>query len=67
MNPELERMWKGSVMAYLWHYPSINLDGMRKTTKNLVMMVTIWAEIWTRHLTNMSEVILPQATWCHAM
>jgi hypothetical protein len=63
MNHELERIWNGFVTAYLWHSPSIRIDGERKT-KNLVMTATVWADIRWRHLMNMSVLILPNSASC---
>jgi hypothetical protein len=32
VNGELGRMYKEAPIAHLWHYPSICLEGLRKTT-----------------------------------
>jgi hypothetical protein len=32
MTDEMERIWKELVVAVLWYYPSIYLEGMRKIT-----------------------------------
>jgi hypothetical protein len=44
-------MWKEMVVAY---YPEIYLEGLRKTTENL-MIAGLRAEIWTRDLPNMKQ------------
>jgi hypothetical protein len=35
LNDELERVWKEAVVDFLTYCPSICLEGLKKTTKNL--------------------------------
>jgi hypothetical protein len=41
VNDEFERTWKEAVVVFRY-YPSIYLDGLRKTTKNLNLLSVCW-------------------------
>jgi hypothetical protein len=36
VTDEFERMWKEAVVSYLMKYPSIYLDRLKKTKKNII-------------------------------
>jgi hypothetical protein len=52
-------IWKDAVVAYLRSYPGIYLEELRKITKKNPIVLT---EVLTRHLPNMTEMLLPEAT-----
>jgi hypothetical protein len=54
MSSELERTWKGVVMAYSRYYPGICLVRMSKTTKASGLIASVPAEIQTNHFLNTS-------------
>jgi hypothetical protein len=45
-------MWKEVVMASLRYYPRIFLEGLRKTTNNLIRIADVLAEIQTEDFLN---------------
>jgi hypothetical protein len=50
---DLEGRGRGLILRY---YPGIHLEGLRKTTKTLVRIPGLRAEVWTLVLTNTKSV-----------
>jgi hypothetical protein len=65
MNNELERMWKEVMMTYSEIYPSVCLDGLRKTKQNLrkskpwaKICVDVRIKTWNHKLQKYEKTIL---------
>jgi hypothetical protein len=54
MDDDLERIQTKVVIVQLRYYTRICPEGLRKTTKNLSMITSVPAKVWTQHLLNMS-------------
>jgi hypothetical protein len=52
VNDELERIWMEMAMAKSRYYPSICLEGLRKTTKTPIRIDNVVAKIQTKHPPN---------------
>jgi hypothetical protein len=55
MANELEMTRKEVVVAQSWNYPSICLEGLRKSTKTSVRVADLLAEIRTEYLPSTSQ------------
>jgi hypothetical protein len=54
MHDELKRTWKEAVSALWKYYPSIGLEGLRKS-RTSVKMAGVWAEIIIEDLRNRGQ------------
>jgi hypothetical protein len=54
LNNELEKIWKEAVVTGSRYRPEICMKELRKTTKTLVWIASVLAEIWSKHLPDTS-------------